>query len=173
MSLVLDLLKRVGFEFGQVLMNDVILRNVYFTPWTSEKETTVEAIDGDGINTDVDTYTKLKQQQYEVRGYLQEILAFSEKHKTDFETIREMFKDNSIVNLIGTDFDDKNFLIVSVSKLEEGMNFIEFSIRLKEVIFAEVKTFTTENKNISQVNDPKKNNNVAKVKNSNIPLVPY
>lgn len=168
----LGLLERIGFTFGQIIINDLILRDVFFAPWTSEKEMTTEAIDGD-INTDIDTYSKIKQQEYEVKGFFQmNIFSFSDP-KSDFQKLNDIFLKNEVFSFLGTDFDDKTFAIRNLKKIKEGLNFIEFSFVAKEMIFAMVETFTEDSKNIPQAAKSKNSSGTVKSSGKDIPLQPY
>lgn len=172
MSFVGNVLERLGFTFGQVIIGDVSLRNVFFSPWTSSKNFTTEPIDGDQ-NTDIDTYSKIEQQKYVVTGFLQNLLAISNRHKNDFETLNKYFKENKPFKFIGTDFDDRFFIMSSITKNDEGFNYITFTLEVKELNLAQVKEFTTESRNIPQTAVSEKAGNTAKKKIVNIPLTNY
>lgn len=166
-----DILKKFGFSFGQVLIGDLILSDVYFSPYELKKNSTSLAIDGDR-NQDIDVYTKIEQVKYNVKGFFQSDL---DAGKSKYEELERYLTDKPtrIFNFTGTPFDDKDFILESINRIDEGINFTEFSFVAKEMNFAEVKQFTTENKNIPGINKGKKVGGLAKVKDKVIPPKPY
>lgn len=159
-----DILGLLGFRFGSIYVNNLQLRDVFFSEVEETKDITEYAIDGDR-NTDLSLHIKYNPKEYTVRGF------FQDSDMSDFEVIQELYRAKEPLTLIGTPFDNIDFTMESYRKVDEGYNYLEFEFTLRELILAEIREFTTESRNIPTAKT--NNSGVASTKTMNIPQEPY
>lgn len=131
----------LGIGVGTFFIEDIEIDYKYFTPTTLTNEITEEAIDGD-INTDITTHIKKNKMEIKVSATLTSTLSiFNGGFKNKFDKLRELHLSGKVIKITGTDYDDKNWVIQSLTDNDEGINYIDIEVILKEVEFVAVKTF--------------------------------
>lgn len=132
-----DVMGYLGVELGEMKINDIILKDVYFTPTEERTEITDEGIDSP--NKNVTNHARNELLEIGITGTFAS--QFGKVLDIDFLNLSEIRKNKQLVKLAGTDFDDLDFMIQSLGKLDQGYNFIDYSIVLKEVRFVTIEEF--------------------------------
>ena len=160
-----SLLNILGFPYGRIFVNSLPLNDVFFIETEEENEVTDYAIDGNR-NTDLTLYVKRVPITFQIRGFLQN----SDIQK--FEELRNMLINKTMITFNGTSFDDRDFVMISIKKVNEGYNYLEYEFTVRELILAEITEFTTESKNIPTTRTNTSNTATTSSSNS-IPVVSY
>ena len=134
-----------GIGTGTFFIENIEIDYKYFSPINLTNEITEEAIDGD-INTDISTYIKKNNMELEIKGTLSSAFGIlTQEFKEKYLALEEFRNNKKQINILGTDYDNKSWAIKSITKDDEGLNYIDFTIILRELRFVKVKKFTYDN----------------------------
>lgn len=138
--MVNELLKRAMNAYGLkegILINSVPIRQRYFRPHSIIKEITDKPINGDN-STDITVFQKTRLLEYELSGSFTSVLGDPE---TLYWELFKMIDKGDKIQLAGTDFDDRTFLGSSLTMTKKGINFVDFTLLLKEIKLVSIKKF--------------------------------
>lgn len=134
-----------GIGTGTFFIENIEIDYRYFSPVNLTNEITEEAIDGDR-NTDITTFIKNENMELEVKGTFSSAFGIlTEDFKEKYLNLEELRNSKKQINILGTDYDDKTWAIKSITKDDEGLNYIDFTLILRELKFVKVKRFTYDN----------------------------
>lgn len=138
-------LNLLGLGTNTFLIEDIEIDYKYFTPENLENDITDEAIDGNS-NEEITTHVKTNNMILNISGTLSNISSILTSDFADkYERLIELTVSKKSLRITGTKFDDKNWVIKSITKTGEGLNYIDFDLVLREVKFVQTKNFTYPN----------------------------
>ncbi|MGL5595839.1 MAG: phage baseplate protein [Cetobacterium sp.] len=135
---VKNTLSVLGIELGALYIDDIKVDYRFLTPTDLDSEITDEKIEGDETS-DISTHIYNKNVYLTIDGSFSNIRY---DHSDKYQKLVDKRNEKKHVKLLGTDFDDRIFAIEKITKKDEGINYLDFEIILKEMVFSQIKTFT-------------------------------
>lgn len=136
-SIIRSLLSVLGVKGDQIFINDIRIDCNFFAPITLESEITEENIDATEGKI-ISTHVQKQKIEYEIHGVAYNL---DYMNNTAYDKLKEYWDTKELINIVGSEFDDKDFTILNINKIDEGINFVELNITLKELEFVQAEEF--------------------------------